>query len=89
MIRGRRRRCWLCLDADLSLSDAADVLGVLRTITGARRLPVLVGLTDPILVQMFAHRVLALDRGALVFDGTPGEPIGRRQWLPTTLASSA
>src|SRR5262249_8510509 len=60
------------VDAGLSLSDAADVLGVLRTVTRARRLPALVSVTDPTLVQMFADRVVALERGRLVFDGPPG-----------------
>jgi phosphonate transport system ATP-binding protein len=72
-------------DDGLSLSDAADVVGVLRTVARARRLTVLASLTDPVLLQMFAHRVLALDAGRLVFDGPPGAAVDSR-WLPATLA---
>jgi phosphonate transport system ATP-binding protein len=74
------------VDDGLSLSDAADVVGVLRTLARARQLTVLASLTDPVLLQMFAQRVLALEAGRLVFDGPPGAAVDSRWWLPATLA---
>jgi ABC-type phosphate/phosphonate transport system ATPase subunit len=65
-------------DGGLSRSDAADLLGVLRAVAGARRLAVLASLTDPALGQMFADRVLALDAGHPVFHGRAAAAIGSR-----------
>src|SRR5262249_48826999 len=76
------------VDDGLSLSDAADVVGVLRSVARERRLTVLATLREPVLLQMFADRVLALDSGRLVFDGPPGAAVDPRWWLPSTLAAA-
>ena len=54
-----------------------------------RRLPVLTSLTDAVLVQKFAHHVLALADGRLVFDGPPGDAADQRRWLSSPVAPSA
>src|SRR5262249_14304294 len=59
------------VDEALSPSEAADVLGVLRTIARSARIPVIVSAADPTLVQLFADRVLVLTGGVLTFDGPP------------------
>ena len=48
------------IDDGLGRCDAADVLGVLRTLTRCERMTVLVSATDPVLVQMFADRILRI-----------------------------
>jgi len=59
------------VDAELSPSQAADVLGVLRTVARSARIPVIVSAEDATLVQLFADRVLVLADGVLAFDGPP------------------
>jgi ABC-type phosphate/phosphonate transport system ATPase subunit len=56
-------------DGDLPQPDATDFLGVLRAVARARRLAMLVSVTDPVLAHMLADRVLALDDGRLALDG--------------------
>src|SRR5262245_807399 len=65
------------VDENLSLAEAADVLGVLRTIAHSTRVPVIVSAEDPTLVHLFADRVLVLADGVLTFDGPP-QALGAR-----------
>jgi phosphonate transport system ATP-binding protein len=65
------------VDNELSLPQAADLLGVLRTLTRSERLPVLVSAAEPTLVWLFADRILVLSAGVLTFDGPPTAASGR------------
>ncbi|MGH7324927.1 MAG: hypothetical protein ACREJ9_09795 [Candidatus Rokuibacteriota bacterium] len=76
------------VDQGLSLADAADVLGLLRTLARCERLTVLVSAAHPILVQTFAHRVLAIAKGGVVFDAPPGGAIEESTWAPAALAKT-
>ena len=67
------------IDDGRSLSEAGDLLGVLRTLAHAERLPVLVSATDWRLVPLFADRVLILSAGTLAFDGPPSLAVRARQ----------
>jgi ABC-type branched-subunit amino acid transport system ATPase component len=60
------------IDEALPPAQAADVLGVLRTLAHVERLPIVVSTADPMLVYLFADRVLTLAGGRLVFNGSPG-----------------
>jgi len=59
------------VDEELSLPQAADALGVLRTVARSSGIPVFVSAADATLVQLFADRVLVLADGVLAFDGPP------------------
>jgi len=63
------------VDDDVSLSQAGDVLGALRTLARTERLPILVSAADLRLVSLFADRVLVLSDGALAFDGPPSAAV--------------
>ena len=63
------------VDDDVSLSQAGDVLGTLRTLARTERLPILVSAADLRLVSLFADRVLVLSDGALAFDGPPSAAV--------------
>jgi len=65
------------VDGELSPAQAADVLGVLRTLARSARIPVIVSAEDATLVQLFADRVLVLEGGLLTFDGPPHAIGGR------------
>jgi ABC-type phosphate/phosphonate transport system ATPase subunit len=54
-----------------ALSEAADVLAALRVLVSCDRLTVFVSTAEPILVQLFAQRVLDIVDGALRFNGPP------------------
>lgn len=86
----RRPRSVVLPEADegLSLSDAADVLGLLRTLARCERLAVLVSVAHPILVETFAHRVLAIANGSIVFDAPPSGAIAEPTWTPAALAKT-
>jgi ABC-type branched-subunit amino acid transport system ATPase component len=60
------------IDDALPAAQAADVLGVLRTLAHVERVPVVVSTADSMLVYLFADRVLTLAGGRLVFNGSPG-----------------
>jgi ABC-type phosphate/phosphonate transport system ATPase subunit len=58
-----------------ALSDAADVLAALSVLVSCNRLTVFVSTAEPILVQMFAQRVLEIVDGTLRFNGPPSTPL--------------
>ena len=58
-----------------ALSDAADILAALRVLVSCDRLTVFVSTAEPILVQMFAQRVLEIVDGTLRFNGPPSTPV--------------
>jgi ABC-type branched-subunit amino acid transport system ATPase component len=65
-------------DGGLSRSEADDLLGLLRAVARARRLAVVASVNDPVLVQMFADRVLSLDAPSPAFHGQAVAAIGSR-----------
>lgn len=65
------------IDDGLSLSQAGDALGVLRTLARSERLPTLISAADPRLVSLFADRVLVLSDGTLTFDGRSPDTASR------------
>jgi phosphonate transport system ATP-binding protein len=69
------------VERDLSLADAADVLAALRVIVASDRVTVVISTAEPILVHMFAERVLDIADGQLRFNGPPSV----RMLAPTSL----
>jgi len=63
------------VERDRALSDAADVLAALRVLVSCDRLTVFVSTAEPILVQLFAQRVLEIVDGTLRFNGPPSTPL--------------
>lgn len=59
------------IEHQLSLSDAANVLAAVGVLVVSDRITVLVSTADPVLLQMFAERVLAIAEGHLHFNGSP------------------
>jgi ABC-type cobalamin/Fe3+-siderophores transport system ATPase subunit len=60
------------VDDQLGLAESADVLGLLRTLARVESMMVLVSVSHPVLVHLFADRVLALHDGAPAFVGALG-----------------
>jgi ABC-type cobalamin/Fe3+-siderophores transport system ATPase subunit len=59
------------VEQNRSLSDAADVFAALSVLVSCERLTVFVSTAEPILVQMFAQRVLEIVDGGVRFNGPP------------------
>jgi ABC-type cobalamin/Fe3+-siderophores transport system ATPase subunit len=69
------------IDDALSSAEAADVLGVLRTLARSERMPVVVSAADPMLLYLFADHVLMLSGGTVTFEGTAG--LAASAWHPS------
>ena len=49
------------------------VMALITRLASEERIPALINIHDVALARRFARRILGLNRGAFVFDGTPGE----------------
>jgi phosphonate transport system ATP-binding protein len=71
------------VERDLSLADAADVLAALRLVVACDHVTVVVSTAEPILVHMFAERVLDIADGQLRFNGPPSVRMSAPTSIPT------
>jgi phosphonate transport system ATP-binding protein len=59
--------------SSLDPKTSVEIMDILAGLAGERGIPVVINIHNVELARRFAHRIVGMARGAVVFDGPPAE----------------